>query len=329
MGFELTLVPKVCSSNKPKNPVNLVIEVGKREKGPTPFIDRLSVTLKVPSKEEGQDIRQAYFAAIADSHTFKHARPSKGYKRAKRIMLDSVLDSTKWPFFEVCWDENAITKIRLDLIPVDLGSDGLFELHVALSSLVPGGWKYVLKHAKITRHDVAVDLTGSSMDDFHPLPTTTVMTTRRNRHGTLQTIELGGPKGNQTAIYDRKAKRVAKGKPWQGKEGVRVERRLRGSCGKLSDLGLLANPFASLALIARKIPKPDSETNIGRWLRFCASVEVYSLNSAIALLPVGRRKAYRAHLKLCEAGLWDPQKLWVRWKSYLADTEIVDATAWT
>ena len=42
------------------------------------------------------------------------------------------------------------------------------------------------------------------------------------RNGELETLVFGKKKGNQTLIYSRKKKRLAKGQPWPGKSEVRI-----------------------------------------------------------------------------------------------------------
>jgi hypothetical protein len=320
------------SSNKPKKPIVFSISGVPQPQngleGPTPFIDRLSATLKVPDGSVGKEITSAHWSVTSDQTVFGPAKPSKGYRKAYHLKLASVADSTKWPHYQFAWAEDVLTKIRLDFIPIDLGKDGMIDLHAIVTTLMPGGWTYFIGHGRITRIDVAVDLPGVTMNDFHPLPSGCVKNVARNRKGQLQTIELGGSKGNQTVLYDRKAKRIAHKKPWKGKEGVRVERRLRMPNLWLRDLAQLQNPFGAVALIASYVPQPDFETNSGRWLQFMCTVQVLGLPSALATLPSARRTKYRAHLSSHSSDIWKPESLFARWRAYLARTNIANSHAW-
>jgi len=319
------------SSNKPKIPLKYGptsgVQGGTQAKGPNPFIDRLTVTLKVSSPEDSQDIQAAHFGATTDQSVFKQAKPSKGYCRAYRIALPSVIDHAKWPFYEYAWGDQGITRIRLEFIPVDLGAAGLLDLHAVLVTLMPDGWGNFIRYGRITRIDIASDLPNAEMKDFYPLPAGGVRCVIRDCKGHLQTIELGVPKGSQTVIYDRKAKRIAKSKSWHGKEGVRIERRLRLPNLMLEDLPDLVNPFTQLTLIARYVPQPHFEKNRGKWLRFICAVHGMGLAPALATVPEARRKKYREHLKSCAMDTWNHDTLFQNWKAYQLQSRIADLTA--
>ncbi len=83
-------------------------------------------------------------------------------------------------------DKKLATRLRLDFVPVDLGPQGIQDLHIVLITLMPGGWEYFLKHGKITRLDVAVDFPGLAMDDFHFLPTKGATSTVFRQHFAAQ-----------------------------------------------------------------------------------------------------------------------------------------------
>ena len=295
---------------------------------PTPFIDRLVVTLKASSIKDGKQMKSAHFIAAEDSTIFKPTRHSRGYKRAYRIRLESVVDSTKWPFYEFAWNEDSITRVRIDFIPVDIGRAGLIDLHAALTTLMPNGWRYFIENGRVTRMDVAVDFPQATMADFCPFPATSITTKTWTSTGALETIEFGKTKGNQTMIYDRKAKRIAKGKSSQGKIGVRIERRLRAPNLMLRDLPSLGNPFANLSASVNHVPQPACEKSQGKWLRFTYAAQVMGLAVALSTLSTLRRKAYRAHFKLYGVAWWKPEAYWISWTKDLLKLGIADSKAW-
>ncbi len=112
------------------------------------------------------------------------------------------------------------------------------ELHAVLSSIIPGGWAYVIKHGHITRIDIAVDIPNVRVDEFLFLPKQGTTSREWATNGHLETLRLGKPKGNQTLVYSVKKKRLAQGKSWPENSKVRIERRLRNpAVKKLNELG--------------------------------------------------------------------------------------------
>jgi hypothetical protein len=277
----------------------------------------------------GLDMWDAHWTAINnDAMTFKKARHSKGYNDARRISLPAVADAKKWPMYEVGWDGNCITRIRLDFIPADLGPEGLEDLHCVLVALMHNGWAFVIEHGIVTRLDVAVDFPNVEMDDLLFLPQQGVTSQRWCRSGKLESYQLGKAKGNCTMIYNRRAKRVAQGKPWAGKTGIRVERRLRSPGISVSSLPELAFPFTGLCPIQKLVGKPAIEKKAYFWEFFIRSAESIGLAAALALLPTNKRTGYRKFIQQNCATWWKPEEIWPRWQSTLSDLKVSDTKHW-
>lgn len=187
--------------------------------------------------------------------------------------------------------------------------------------IVPDGWEYVVKHGRITRLDVAVDIPDARPDHFKILPQLGLTTQKWAVDGKSQTFTLGLPKGNQTLVYNLKAKRLKQGKSWPGKARVRVERRLRQPAPyKLSLLSQLANPFLAAKLI--RMPGPPPKTKPWMWSLFTDSVSVRGLPAALALLPADRRTAYRKYLDKFAHEKWAPEQIWAKWQQYVTECEL-------
>lgn len=320
------------SSNKHHNPVHFAILSPSKhvmpEKAPTPLIDKLTVTLAVPTKEQGIDMWQAHWTEVNDGETFKPVRPSKGYNKAYRIALQSIAASKAWPFYEIAFDSGCITKVRLDIIPADLGPDGLFDLHFVLMGLMDSGWGFVVKHGKITRIDVAVDLPTVEMEHLLYLPQKGLTSWQWLQSGKLGSYQLGKPKGNRTMIYNRKQKRIDKGQPWAGKEGIRVERRLKNLNLPLKGLSGLSWPFADLHPVQKIATPPSREPKVYIWTQFLMAAEHCGLAAALANLPPKKRTMYRKHLKQHSLPLWDPVAIWTNWEKGLAESRIACTKTW-
>ena len=160
------------------------------------------------------------------------------------------------------------------------------ELHSVLTSVVPNGWAYFIEHGRITRIDVAVDLPTARMNDFHVLPKQGATTKMWKSDGMLQTFQHGIKDGNHTQIYNRKAKRIAQGSPWAGKEGVRVERRLIGQKLTVKGLPNLANPLSSLKLVQRHPTKPEMEKSDYIWAHFLMRLSTWGCLLHLAFCPL-------------------------------------------
>ncbi|MCH8685868.1 hypothetical protein [Pedomonas mirosovicensis] len=295
---------------------------------PIPFIDRISVVLKVPTTEDAEAIHSSIWTTFQDTSVFKPAMASGGFNRAMRVALNSVLDAKRWPHLQYAYIDKLATKFRIEFVPVDLGPEGLAELHAVLTTIMPDGWGYFVDHGHITRLDVAVDLPTVRMDEFHFLPKQGATVTAWKQDGALQTYQHGKPKGDHTSIYNRKAKRIAHGKPWKGKEGVRIERRLKGKHWPLKQLCNLPNPFASLNMIARHVGPPEGEHKPYIWELFLRAAEHTGLPAALALLPAEKRTLYRKHLNGQALGWWDVEAIWANWPPMLDELKIASPKAW-
>lgn len=307
-------------SNKPKTIGKLTIYPStqvENEIVPTaPFIDRLSVISTIESTALGESLKDTHTLATLDSSCFKQCKPSKGFSRAYRLALPSVINSERWPHYQFRCESDCVTKIRIEFVPIDLGWEGMVDLHAALTPLLPNGWKHFVSNGLVSRLDVAVDIPGVTMNDFHILPSQCLTVTRRSNKGMLQTVELGKPIGNQTCIYDRYSKRVAKGQGHKFQQSVRVERRLKGTKLPLSDLPEMKNAFEGLNLVAEAYGKPQDELN-WRWLHFVCCVKQIGLESALASVPTKRRAKYRKHLQGQCTNWWNVNSIWEGWQSSL------------
>ncbi len=308
---------------------------------PTPFIDKISVVLDPPEHGQALGIHNLIKAL---PNNMPPADASKGsqflsagskakwgkYKWAKRIILPSVLDVKKCPLLQCAYTAMQITQLRIEFVPVDIGKAGMADLHASLSGLVPGGWAYFVEHGRVTRIDVTVDFPEVLMDDFHFLPVQGATTRQWRVNGKLQTYTHGKPKGNHTAIYDRKEKRIAKQKSWEDKQGMRIERRIKTPpIEKLTELPSLPNPFLGMNLVSMPEAPPSEQTKMQYvWKLFHRAADAQGLTAALALLPVEKRTLYRKHLEAHVQPWWNPEAIWANWPNMLDELKIASPTAW-
>ncbi|PIU06538.1 MAG: hypothetical protein COT28_21735 [Methylobacterium sp. CG08_land_8_20_14_0_20_71_15] len=285
-----------------------------------PFIDKISIVVKPASEAEAVDIHNALWVAFYDKGTFNKAGPeaSKGYQDARFVHLDSTAAR---PLIQYRGHNGKAELIRLEFNPRKLGEDGFVEFGAYMDSVVPDGWEYVVTNGHVTRIDVAVDVTGVRIGDLLCLPKQGLTSTTWGVDGHAQTIHLG-KKGNQTSIYNVKAKRLTKKQKWTGPTKIRIERRLRNpEFHGLADLAKLANPFAGLVM-TKPLPPPAPGMKTWEWAMFGDSVQVRGLTAALALLPKERRLKYRAYLKSHPQPWWQPADLWEHWQEIVEESRL-------
>jgi hypothetical protein len=286
---------------------------------PAPFIDKISIVVTILEADAG-NVFAAFWTAVGDKNLFNDTgSKAKGvYNVAKWINSGAPARV----LFQFKYEDKKAIKCRFEFNPRKLGESGLNHLKSVVMTLMPDGWEYVIKHGRITRLDIAVDIPDTRPENFIILPQQGLSTQAWAVNGKLQTFVLGKKMGKQTLLYNKKAKRLSQGKNWPGKAAVRIERRLRNPTPyKLSSLHKLANPFLAANLL--KMPGlPATEKKPYLWSLFTDSVSVRGLPAALALLPLEKRTAYRKHLKLFEHELWAPDQIWSKWQACLAEYKL-------
>lgn len=295
------------------------------EKAPQPFIDKISIVLPIKNDSLGQSIYADVFKTLDEKDTFADAKGAiwDEYRLGKRLVIPEAVAEKHYPLFQMAYAGKTATKIRVDFVPVDLGPKGMLALHALLITFLPDGWGMFADQGKITRLDVTMDFAEKSHQDFLFLPNKGATKTVWRSDGTLETYQSGKPKGNHTKLYDRKAKRIAKGSSWAGKEGIRLERVLKQpSVKRPADLYKLDNPFASMSLVRPLGDPPPGETKEYVWKLFNHAVEAVGLEKALALLPAHIRTHYKKHFERQPVDWWAPEASWSKWPTMLDELGI-------
>lgn len=184
-----------------------------------------------------------------------------------------------------------------------------------------GGWEFVVKHGKITKIEVTVDIPKIEIETLLVLPQQRTTAQTWSMAGTLQTLVLGRASSNQTRIYNRGAKRKAKGQYSPEYEGTRVERILKTN-QPLAGLHQMANPFVGLKIIVSPSP-PPGEKKPYIWSLFMDAVHRRSLPVALGLLPPEKRAMYREWLTKNSVAWWEPGEIWAQWPLYLSESKLL------
>ena len=276
-----------------------------------PFIDKLSITLTIPPEEINATYERV-FSAINCTSMFQSAHWSQRFKICRNIALSVTEERV---LFQFGAKTTKGPDCRLEFNPAKLGFDGVNSLDTILAHIFPDGWFYILENGRVSRIDIAIDLSGMRMDDFLLLPQQGIVYQRFLSNGHLKTVYLGAPGSNQTRIYSKSAEQKAKGLI-VSQSAVRVERTLRNQHLKVHELIILKNPFDKLTFVT-PMPSPPPGENEGKWSSFLDSVQVRGLSPALASLPEKRRSRYRKHLKQNPTSWWNPDTIWKNWPAAL------------
>jgi hypothetical protein len=155
-----------------------------------PFIDKISITLAI-SELHLPPVTTAVKEVIKLTGLFKKTKWSKLYKLNYLI---SGASTDERVLFQFGTKDDKPPQCRLEFNPNKLGIDGLNDLDNVLAEIFPSGWKYVFKHGRVTRLDIAVDLPGVRMDEFLFLAHQGATYQRFGTNGHLETFYLGTSK---------------------------------------------------------------------------------------------------------------------------------------
>ncbi|UWP97870.1 hypothetical protein [Aliiroseovarius crassostreae] len=290
-----------------------------------PFIDRMTVGINFTPDAASEAIHSNIWSQLADTKTFPPAKTSGGYHKAWRVAVASAVKFKHHPFMQYRHASKCAARLSLSFSPHDLGEQGLDEMHIALKSMIDGGWEAFIDAGTVSMIEVSVDLPGIPMSGFHVLPQQTTTVKTWSNAGQLETVVFGKKKGNQTRIYDRAQKRMAKKQAWAKGKSTRVERVLRSQVLPVTSLPDLSNAFSHLALVDLPATPPPGEPK-GKeyvWHLFCDAVHVRGLPVALKLLPEDSyRKRYRKWLAQHAKPWWQPEQIWQGWKPMIKKTRL-------
>ncbi len=290
-----------------------------------PFIDRMTVGINFSPNAASEAIHSNIWAQLADTQTYPPAKTSGGYNKAWRVALNSPLKMKHRPFMQYRHADKCAARISLSFSPHDLGNQGLEEMHIALKSMIDDGWDAFIDAGMISMIEVSVDLPGVSMSNLHILPQQTTTVKTWSNAGQLETVMFGKKKGNQTRIYDRAQKRMAKKQAWAKGKATRVERVLRSQAQPVKSLPSLPNAFSHLAFVDLPPTPPPGEPK-GKeyvWHLFSDAVHVRGLPVALKMLPEDSyRKRYRKWLAQHTKPWWQPEQTWLGWEPMIEKTRL-------
>lgn len=306
---------KVAAYNKsqttPKTPSKVI-----------PFIDRMRVSINFEPGEMAEEVQSNIWAQVADKDAFTQVASKGSYNAAWRIKIASALKLKHYPLMQYRHADKCAVRLAIDFAPHDLGPEGLDYMHIALKSIVDGGWVAFVELGKVNMIEVTVDLHGVPMGGFHVLPQQTTTVKSWSNAGKLETLYLGKKQGNFTRIYDRGLKRVSKKQAWAHGHVTRVERVLKSQAIPVASLASLDNVFAGIKMVDLP-PTAPPEGKGYIWTLFCDAVAQRGLPAALKVLPADTyRKNYRKWLAQHPKPWWQPEEIWAEWGPMIEKTRL-------
>lgn len=305
-------------SNKTTTSISKVKESTAKSYTETPDIklkiDKLSLTLSGYTEKEKFEMIGAALQFM-DGGWGQQVYPTKiKYKLNIMVPLRSTTERvlfswnpTKktWPYF------------RIDFNPSKLGTEAIEQLiYVEIDLLLEYGVAEFNAKAKISRIDIAIDLSGVSIQDLFVFSNQAVRSAKYDRKGNRESLYLGSSKSTaQTRIYDKVAEMIAKGQMVESVQPItRIERVVRNA-GYLKNLAKMKNHFSTLHLASM-----DGTANgipIHIWRMFVSHAQRHTTQAALAQLPKPERAKYKAALKANEPIWWDTAEIWKQWPALI------------
>ncbi len=327
---KITLIKKTSNSS---NKIKTLPEIPDPQTSPqpepvnlTPFVDKITIIVKVPDGPDAKAFYKNFFFNADNPDVFMSSKKVAGYQVGKRIVLPSPWDQTTYPSFQLAYHAELAKAFRLEFSPAALGAGGMDDLMHALAEFIPHGWNFVSAHGRVTKIEVSVDIPNVEIVNLSVLSPHTTYARTWGKGGRLETVVLGKTKGSQTRIYNRGAKRKAKGQFDVKYEGTRVER-ITKTAIPISSLHMLKNPFVGLRLVLLPPPPVSVEPKPYLWAMFLDSVTVRTLPVALQALPPEKRTKYRSWLKQHPVDWWNVDAIWATWPTYLIESKL-DPKAW-
>ena len=242
------------------------------------FVDRLAMTFGLTNESVRDAVTEWMQHGGRELYGFPvtSTRGGRYYSFSKKIEFDADRDVSLLVEYSpaACWRERDVVEntqdaeaeqdldvyavrdsrrpFRIEFNPARLmETPAYYQAFLSIMTLWFGDALHnEVSRARITRIDLAVDITGVSINSLLAArQDSTVMSTTYGRDGHIQTMYLGSKNSSERfVIYDKRAQRAAESDaPIAGRPRTRIEVRLKASLSLL-DLRRYRNPFRHLGL---------------------------------------------------------------------------------
>ena len=293
-----------------------------------PKIDNISLTLHIHD-EHRQAVPEGLWDMADDAETLEYVNSKAGFKGSNNYKTSvSWVNPGGGAVLIQCQPKakkgKDIPFLRFEFNPDQLGPEGLsrFKEQLIVILLGNGSWETLIKEAKVTRLDIAVDLLNVDTEDL--LVGAKKPGKKMSYFGIGGKIETAYQNTTNTIyIYDKKQKQIDdKQTPEFGNTPhTRVEIKTRTTKGILG-LPSLMNHLNKVSLIDIEAPEPPEEHH--HWKLFQDACRYRGMDGALNFLSDDVRGKYIEAIEAVEGEIWQPEKLWGFWAETVHKSRLLD-----
>lgn len=306
-----------------------------------PQLDKLTLLIDVPDEEERQDRFGYILNAALDKDTSEVSKVKKGdfaWGAVKNLVYDLKLR------IDVGQDHQLVTVavgpkwkgkvhlgfIRMELSPANLGPKGMKKLKKSLIHVLGvDPWITVIKRARVSRYDVAVDFVGAKAREllvFEDKKLKSTSVAYYSKRGRLETLYLQQP---GSYIYDKRKQLLDSGlQPQFGAKvahtRLEIRRKPTSKGASLFNLLKASNPLLKFRVHDCFKSFPEIQAHHS-WLWFVDSCRHRGIEKALALSKDEEVCAdLDSCLEECRTDVFPAKEVWATWKSSLLATGLFD-----
>lgn len=282
-------------------------------------VDKISIVRRFESSQHSEEIRKAaYNIALSNKTEFLEVKSRNSLYRATFMATDPNEGESCLLQFDPF--NSKAGAIRMEFNPAKLDGGAIEYAKCLAENFLDYGYQELLEHGKVTRLDVACDLTGIHLSQVCAVPSAAISSANYKRNGQIQTVYFGDKKSpRRYRLYDKAAQsNVGVGT----KPITRIERTIRGDVCTLKDLGTIPPVFKGLHVCTW--PDIPISTKKWDWYGFIALAKQETIAVALAHQPKKKRLQYRKVLKTHDPLNWSPKQVQAEYLAYLSHSKLLD-----
>lgn len=271
------------------------------------FIDTLTMTLHIPEKEK--DAVLIGFEKLVALHYAKKAKQTGGYQNCIKLSVDAIKGESEILLQCGHYKPN-YSFFRIEFSP---GQTDMDNLKSCIDKVIPGGYSYLVEHAKITRIDFSVNIFCLDINELIVILHGDHTEKHYAGNGSMESKYLQKTSEQHILIYDKKKQlnKTKKKLATPDYAWTRIECMVRKPKFDLKNIVSLQNPFTGLQLIAYPGTKGKQDYTPA-WGLFLSVCRFEGVERALTyFIDTEERKQYATRL-LTKGHIewWQPEKVW-------------------
>jgi len=276
-------------------------------------IDRIALVMSTDKE------MHAHFLSVMYGFTGE-----KGYKQwKKKYTTHGVIPLCEDQTLRICAGvSHKATYVTFGFNPAALGAEQWEQMHIHCQYLFEFGYATLLKNARVTYLEIAVDCKGIPINGLLPFDEKLRNSMWYPSYDAPAPTGYVGRRGSKRVmkIYDRGARLTALGKPAPDVPTLRIEAVLRQLSCSVAGLKDLSNPFTSFGVASLENAMELSQE--GPWQEFLQ--RSCKLGTAEALGLAGpMKKSFMERLKQSSVAWWDAHAAWTMYPHALQALDVM------